>query len=338
MRKSGKRLLVEKMGKIIHWVHAFKVNQMVLMGNINLSPATINFLLQEGIDTVFMSMRGKYRGRLTSQFGKNIDLRRAQFQKMEDKQFKLEQAGKYITGKLNNCRTLLRSLNRQLKSEKVINALHQIRVLSKKIPDCVSTKSLMGIEGKAAAVYFGCFAELIKVKEISFNGRNRRPPRDPVNVLLSLGYTLLANAVQTQVNIVGLDPYLGCLHEPEYGRPSLVLDIIEEFRPVLVDALVLAVINKKIIKNLDFYCPDENEPAAFDFAEEFPAKDDYPIILTHQGMKKFLVQFESKLNQKIFYEPRGKRFTYRDILLEQARLLVRCLEDEEEYQSYVMKG
>jgi len=103
-------------------------------------------------------------------------------------------------------------------------------------------------------------------------GRNRRPPRDPVNVLLSLGYTLLANAVHTQVNVAGLDPYAGCLHSVEYGRPSLVLDLMEEFRPVLVDGLTLSLFNKRIIRSTDFYRPEDREPAAFDFAETEPGR------------------------------------------------------------------
>lgn len=126
------------------------------------------------------------------------------------------------------------------------------------------------MEGAGAAAYFGCFGHLLRAPEITFSGRNRRPPRDPVNVLLSLGYTLLANVIQTQVHLAGLDPYLGSLHGVAYGRPSLVLDLMEEFRPT------------------DFYCPREQEPAAFDFAEAEPRREEYPILLAHTGMKKFI--------------------------------------------------
>jgi CRISP-associated protein Cas1 len=195
----------------------------------------------------------------------------------------------------------------------------------------------MGVEGSSAAVYFGVLNHLLRVPDITFEGRNRRPPRDPVNVLLSLGYTLLANAIQTQVHVTGLDPYLGCLHSVEYGRPSLVLDLMEEFRPVLVDALVIALINRRIIRATDFYRPEEREPAAFDFAETETARADYPILLTHEGMRKFVTQFETRLNQKVLYLPREQQLTYRDILLEQVRLLVRSLGGEQQYEPFLMR-
>jgi CRISPR-associated protein Cas1 len=200
-----------------------------------------------------------------------------------------------------------------------------------------STDAIMGLEGKSAAVYFGCFGKMIRNPDFSFTGRNRRPPKDPVNVLLSLGYTLLGNAVQTQIDIAGLDPFLGVLHRPEYGRPSLTLDLMEEFRPVLVDSTVLNMINKKIIRPSDFYKPEDHEPAAFDFAETRPIRENLPIILTHQGMKKFIVQFEDAMNRKTMYLPTGKRLSYREICLEQVRLLVRHLKGEAEYVPYSVR-
>jgi CRISPR-associated protein Cas1 len=231
----------------------------------------------------------------------------------------------------------LRSQNRELKHESVIAAVHRLRLLARQTDHAESVEGLMGTEGTAAAAHFGCFRHLIRPDDITFDGRNRRPPKDPVNVLLSLGYTLLANAIQTQVHIVGLDPYLGCLHGVEYGRPSLVLDLMEEFRPVIVDALVLKVINKRIVKLTDFYRPEDQEPAAFDFAEEEPAKEGYPILLRHEGMKKFIGQFEDRLNQQVLYVPRGRRLTYRGVFLEQARLFARSLSGEDDYVPFTMR-
>jgi len=335
--KEGKRLLVQKQGRVIQWVHAFKLDQIVLMGNVSISPAALSFLLDEGIDTVFLSYHGKYRGRLVSQFGKNVELRRLQFRRLDDPEFRLKCAKSYVKGKLNNCRILLRSQNRELKNESVTSAVHRLRLLAGHTDLATSVESLMGTEGTAAAAHFGCFRHLIRADGITFDGRNRRPPRDPVNVLLSLGYTLLGNAVQTQVHIVGLDPSLGCLHGVEYGRPSLVLDLMEEFRPVIVDSLVLKAINKRIIKVTDFYRPEDREPAAFDFAEEELRKEGYPILLRHEGMKKFIAQIEERLNQQVLYIPRGQRLTYRRILLEQVRLFARCLDGEEEYVAFTAR-
>jgi CRISPR-associated protein Cas1 len=335
--KRGNRLVVEKLGKTMQWVHALKVEQVVLMGAVSLSPGAIAFLLQEGIDTVFLSIYGKYRGRLISQFGKNIELRRLQFQRLADPEFRLRTARLYVQGKIDNCRVLLRRQNQEPQHDAVTGVVHRLRRLGRDTSACNTVDSLMGVEGAAAAAYFGVFPHLLKVPDITFAGRNRRPPRDPVNVLLSLGYTLLANAIQTQVHIAGLDPYLGCLHSVEYGRPSLVLDLMEEFRPVLVDALVLSLINKRTIRTQDFFRPEDREPAAFDFAEPEVIKENYPILLTHQGMKKFITAFEGRLRQKVLYLPRGQRLGYRDICLEQVRLWVRHLQGEEPYAPHLMR-
>jgi CRISPR-associated protein Cas1 len=284
-----------------------------------------------------MSMHGKYKGRLISGFGKNIELRRLQFEKMACQDTILSLSKAYVYGKLTNCRVLLRRYNNSLQSKSITEALHQLRYMTRKALDSDSVPTVMGLEGKSGAVYFGVFGQLLKGSDFTFDGRNRRPPRDPVNVLLSLGYTLLENVIQTQINITGLDPYLGCLHSVEYGRASLVLDLMEEFRPVLVDSLVLHVVNKKIIQQRDFYRPEEHEPAAFDFAETEPAKGELPIILTHTGLKKFISQFEARLNQEVFYEPKSTRLQYRAVCLEQARNLVRHLKGEEQYASFLMR-
>lgn len=337
MVKRGNRLVVEKLGTVIHWVHAFKLRQVVILGNVNLSPGALAFLMQEGIDTVFMSLYGKYRGRLISEFSKNIDLRRAQFRRFEDPSFRLEAAKRFVRGKLENCRVLLRRYNQKLNGEELVRGVHRLRWSLLRLDEAGSVEEVMGLEGAGAAAYFGCFGRLLIPDTFVFENRNRRPPRDPVNVLLSFGYTLLANAIQTQVHVAGLDPYLGCLHGVEYGRPSLVLDLMEEFRPVLVDAVVLQAVNKKILRPTDFYRPEEREPAAYTFAETEPLRDGAPIVLTHQGVKKFIAQFEARLNRKVIYLPTGKRISYRDVCLEQVRMFARSLTGEGEYEPYTFR-
>jgi CRISP-associated protein Cas1 len=337
LTKRGNRLVVEKQGRPIHWSHAFKVEQVILMGNVSLSPAAIAFLLQEGIDTVFLSYYGKYRGRLVAHLGKNIDLRRRQFARLSDPAFRLQQARAYVQGKIYNCRVLLRRQNREIGSEAVAQAIHQLRRLGQKADQADTVDSLMGLEGSAAAAYFGCFPHLLRAADLPFEGRSRRPPKDPVNVLLSLGYTLLANALHTQVQVAGLDPYLGALHSPDYGRPSLVLDLMEEFRPVLVDALVFQLVNKRIIRPTDFFRPEDREPAAFDFAEPEPHREGYPILLGHEGLKKFVTFFERRLNQKVYYFPQSERLTYRGVLLAQVRRFIRVLADDSLYQPFLLR-
>jgi len=337
LTKQGNRIVVEKARRPIQWVHGFKIEQVVLMGSVTISPGAMAYLLEQGIDTVFLSIYGKYRGRLISQFGKNIDLRRLQFQKLADSGFRLVTARSCVRAKILNCRVLLRRYNQEIQHQAVTDAVHKLRRLARQADSCETVESLMGIEGAGAATYFGTLKHLIRVPDIPFDGRNRRPPKDPINVLLSLGYTLLANTIQTRVNIAGLDPYAGCLHAMEYGRPSLVLDLMEEFRPILVDSLVLTLINKHIIRASDFYRPEDREPAAFDFAEEEPFREDYPILLTHGGMRKFITHYENRLNQKVLYMPRGQRLSYRDICLEQVRNWVRSLRGEEMYSPFITR-
>jgi len=332
--KRGNRLVVEKMGEIIQEIHAFKVEQVVLMGNIQISAPTIAFLLQEGIDTVFLSLHGKYRGRLVAKFGKNIVLRKAQFDRMGDPVFALNLARKYVEGKLSNQRVLLRRHNQELRDEVITEAIHNLRLMLERVNSADSFDVLRGIEGKGTAAFFRGFRKAILVEDMPFKDRTRRPPRDPVNVLLSFGYTLLANTVQTAVDIVGFDPFMGCLHAVDYGRPSLVLDLMGEFRPVLIESLVLRVVNRGVIRSKDFFKQEDVEPPPPGVELEEPGKEDYPILLSHLGMKKFIAQYEARLRERIFHIPIEKKISFRDVVLEQARLLARHVRGEEDYEPF----
>jgi CRISP-associated protein Cas1 len=156
-------------------------------------------------------------------------------------------------------------------------------------------------------------------------------------VLLSFGYTLLANTVQSALDVVGFDPFMGCLHAVDYGRPSLVLDVMEEFRPILVDSLVLRVVNRRVITPRDFFKQEDVEPPAPGVELESPGKEDYPILLSHVGMKKFITQYEARAREKTFYLPQEKRLEFRDVVLEQARLLARHVRGEGAYEPYTMR-
>ncbi|MHC1588000.1 MAG: CRISPR-associated endonuclease Cas1 [Candidatus Syntropharchaeia archaeon] len=337
LRKKGNRLVVEKKGEVVSWVHAHKIEQVVLLGNIFVSPSAVNYLLKHGIDTVFLSFSGKYQGRLVAQFGKNVLLRQAQFNRLSDPAVQLELAQSYVFGKLQNSRTLLRRHNQDLQLPQITEALHAMRRLIERVKTTKDLDTLRGIEGKGTAIYFQGFRHAIKAPDMSFGTRSRRPPRDAVNVLLSFGYTLLANTIQTAAAMVGFDPYLGCLHSIDYGRPSMVLDLMEEFRPVLVDSLVLRVVNKRIITPRDFfYQEDAQVPPEGEELEELD-RSDYPILLSHQGMKKFITHYETRLNERALYPLRGQILTYRQICIEQARLLARHLKGEDTYKPFLMR-
>lgn len=330
--KEGGRLLIKKEGVVSKTVHLFKLDQVVVFGNIFLSPAVIRYLLKEGIDTAFMTRKGKYLGRLQSAIGKNIILRREQFRKMEDPEFCLKTAKSIVRGKLGNLRMILLRLNRTRENIELDNQILSLRNLISKIDEVDHLDSLRGYEGRGTALYFEGFSKGFLTEVLEFKGRVRRPPTDPINALLSLGYTLLLNQVIASVNLVGLDPYFGTLHSIDYGRPSLALDLMEEWRPILIDTLVLSVFNLKSLTPSDF------EEGSFSEEEIDGGRDSQnfesdvkkvPIILTESGFRKFIVQYERKMSEKVQYHLTKDQLTYRDCILEQVRHFARYLKGEE---------
>ena len=178
---------------------------------------------------------------------------------------------------------------------------------------------LLGYEGSGSAYYFGVFEKLLK-QELGFRKRVRRPPTDPVNAMLSLGYVLLANQVASAVNVTGLDPYVGFLHGAKYGKPALALDLMEEFRPLVVDSVVLSLVNTKAIK-------------AKDFTETLGA-----YRLTDGGRKVFYQKFEERLNTTIQHPTFDYKVTYRKAIEVQTRLLGKWLVGEvEQYIPFVVR-
>jgi len=180
-------------------------------------------------------------------------------------------------------------------------------------------KTLLGYEGNIANIYFSAFDYLVN-GTIKFEKRTRRPPKNEFNALLSFGYTILLNLVRTAVNIVGLDPYFGCYHSEEYGRPSMVLDLMEEFRPVAIDYLVINTLNKNIISKNDFIIDEENE--------------ELPVSLSIYGRKKYISLIEKRFNSYFWYEPKKRKMLLKDIVRYQAYLFAKAIIEDLEYVGY----
>ncbi len=345
LSKEGGRLVIKKEGSVSQTVHLFKLDQIVLFGNIFLTPAVIRYLLKEGIDTAFMTRRGKYLGRLQSALGKNIVLRREQFRKMEDPAFCLRTAKSIVKGKLSNLRAVLMRLNRTRENIELDDQILSLRNLMSKIDEADNIESLRGYEGRGTAIYFEGFSKGFLTDDFEFPGRARRPPTDPVNALLSLGYTLLLNQVIASVNLVGFDPYFGSLHSMDYGRPSLALDLMEEWRPTIVDTLVLSVLNLKVLSPSDFeerpWIEEEVDGGSVDVegdSSERPREKKVSVILTDNGFRKFITQYERKISQKVQYHLTGDQLSYRDCVREQVRHFARYLRGEEdEYKPMPLK-
>lgn len=344
--REGERLLIKKGATVLHALHMFKLDQLVLCGNVTLTPPAMFYLLTEGVDTVFMTLAGRYRGRLQPPHSKNITLRCEQFRQLSDPQVALRVAQKIVGGKIANLRTSLLRLNRSREGLDLDDQILSLKNLAEKSGEATDLDSLRGLEGRSAVVYFQGFGRGFLAEGVTFAKRVRRPPTDPVNALLSLGYTLLFNSVMAAVSMVGFDPYLGALHSVEYGRPSLPLDLMEEWRPVIVDALVLSVFNTRVITLQDFIVrPLDREQLEADADgqeddwDEGPAEGEerarpaLPVRLTDAGFKKYLAQFERKMADKVRYHLTGQQLSYRDCIREQVRHFARVMRGEDaEYQ------
>ncbi|MBM3274463.1 MAG: CRISPR-associated endonuclease Cas1, partial [Candidatus Sericytochromatia bacterium] len=315
-------------------------DQVVLLGHVQVTSAAMRALLSRGVDLSLLTAGGAYLGRLSRGASRNIDLRRIQFRQLDDDEVCLDLAKRFVRGKLCNMRTHLGRQQRHRPDDTCARSLVTIRVCLERLGDAASVETVMGLEGRASAAYFEAFGKLLRAQGMVFVRRMRRPPPDPVNILLSFGYTLLATVMQGYCELAGLDPFLGGLHRPEYGRPSLALDLIEEFRPLLVDMPVVRAVNTLAITPADFVALA---------AEESPIEDEWEreenegeggeparrrIVFTPMGVKKWLTAFERRLSETVVYPPTGTRITYRQVMREQVYRLARHLRGEGEYEPF----
>ncbi|HOH98259.1 MAG TPA: CRISPR-associated endonuclease Cas1 [Candidatus Cloacimonadota bacterium] len=331
--KKGDRLYVYKGAMLQKWFHTKDISSLILVGNITLSSQTLTYLLKHRIDTVFLTYYGRYKGRLISEFGKNIALRISQFTYLAELPNREELAALYIIGKLCNMQKHLAMRKKKNAHPALADAiLKNSAILERLQSGSMDLAVLRGFEGIASKNYFAAFPYLIFQSQFPFTGRNRRPPKDEVNSLLSLGYTFLMNQVMSAANICGLDPYYGALHDLCYGRQSLVLDIMEEFRP-LVDNLIITLINRKEIRPEHFRYnlipDDECEPEDLDQDSRL-----LPVSLTQDGMKILITAFSRMVNSKFrCTSPQGE-WLLKDIFVNQIRKLIRHFDRKSTYESF----
>ncbi len=287
------------------------VSEVVLFGNVGLTTPAIDCLLTEDIQVVFLSSSGEFRGRLSGALSPHVPLRRAQYRRLDQPEFVLEMAKGFVRAKLEHQRAMLLRRLREQEDEIISAAAEQLKTALVSVDHKTALTSLRGLEGAATAAYFGAFRRLFG-PEWRFEGRKRRPPPDPVNALLSLGYTLMAELCAGAVQTAGLDPYAGFLHEYVYNRPALALDLLEEFRPV-VDGIVLWACRSGQVGPEDFT----------------PGPPERPVILGEDGLKRFLRAFEQRMEQTFTHPLSGLRLPLRQCLVEQARQAAACIEKGE---------
>lgn len=292
-----------------------QVSQVCLLGSVQLTAAAAQELCRREIDVCLMSYGGYHYGSLSGFSGMGVQLRLAQFERAREEQSRLSVVRPIIAGKILNGRTLLRRNVREAEREAMESTLRTLKQRALDAEQAESEAQLLGLEGDAARLYFGALAGLFRPRsgpqtEFDFRGRNRRPPRDPVNALLSFAYALLLKDVRIALTSVGFDPMVGFFHRPRAGRPALALDLMEEFRPLIADSVVLSVINTE-------------EVTADDFVRAAGA-----VALQDRGRKAFLAAYERRMAQEVTHPRYGYTISYRRVLAVQARLLARTVQGE----------
>lgn len=326
--RSG-ALHVERRGAVVQAVRVHELDLVQLYGAADLSAGARNLLLREGIDVVFLTASGRLRGRLVSSEGRQGALRLAQYRLVADPTRRLALARSIVAGKIANQRALWVARKRRLRSEAIADALALTRELAARVDDAPDLEVLRGLEGLVARHYFGTFGQMISHPDLTFQGRTRRPPRDPVNACLSFAYTLLLSRVESAVRAVGLDPYLGALHKANRGAPALALDLVEELRPV-ADNVVLTLVNRRQLGPDDFRCPTE---------EEVGEHAEGAVYLDKVGRTILVRALERRLREPATHPVTGQRWPLVRLLQEQARQVARlCLGEADAYLPLAFGG
>ncbi len=294
------RIVVSKEEEKLQEARLIDVSQICLYGNVQATSQLMRTAFQEDIPVCWFSYGGWFQGIATGLPSKNVDLRRRQ--SMLPPEECLSVAKEMVKGKIRNSRTfLMRNSRCEVKDE-----TSQLRHLVNKVDSAENFGSLLGMEGAAARTYFGAFAKMFNTEALGtfeFNGRNRRPPKDPVNCILSYCYSLLTKDITAATMGVGLDPYLGVFHQPRFGRPALALDLAEEFRPIVADSVVLNLINNGEINPKHFIQRAGG------------------VAFTDDGRKAVLSSYERRIESEIKHPVYEYRITYRRAFELQSRVL-----------------
>lgn len=319
LRKTGDRIIVEKDDQVLLEVPCHKVDTVLIFGAVQVTIQALSELLEHEIELALFTRHGRLKGQLTPIKSKNIVLRMTQFERARDSAFALQTARAMVEAKIGNARTVLRRFaynhpERKAALDAEIRRLDAHLAGIDRVPDLASLNGLEGIAGRA---YFAGLAQMV-LADLPFPGRRRRPAPDPINALLSFGYTLVGNELHSLLDGMGFDPYLGFLHQIDYGRPSLALDLLEEFRHPLVDRLTLTLINKGILKEADF---------ALD-----PTSGS--MYLTPEAMKVYFRHFERWMLEERIDSPDGQKLGFRRVFQLQAHRLAEAIKNGAVYQPF----
>jgi CRISP-associated protein Cas1 len=313
-RRSG-QILVTKNRDILQNIPETHVKQLILFGNVNLTTPVIAFCLDRKIEVVFLTQGGKFQGRLNGEGGKSAQLRRKQYEQALNKQFCLTQARVIVSGKLQNMIAFARRQERSAKDE-----IYSLKRALASTERASSIETLLGIEGSASATYFRMLSCWIP-QGWTFGGRTSHPPKDAVNALLSLGYTLIYNRVVSNLNLIGLDPYQGFYHTVRHGHAALASDLMENFRPVICDSLIMKLIRRNQIK------------------PEQVIKEQGEFRMDKEASKVFFLEFDNKMNSRRNSSDDGDlNLSYTEIIKRQCYQFARVIAGEDPiYRPFTIK-
>jgi CRISPR-associated protein Cas1 len=306
--QRGDELIVSVKGEDARKIPGQQVRAIYCYGAVQMTAQAVSTCLELGIDVSYFSPAGRFLGMLGGLPASGVDARRGQYRLFELPNVRLQLAREVIRAKIHNQRVML--MRNGEAPDRVLNMMSSFRDATESARDLTM---LMGIEGSAAALYFEQFESMLKQRDdwkFDWRGRNRRPPRDPVNALLSLGYSMLAKELTGVCYSVGLDPFLGFMHQPRYGRPALALDLMEEFRPLIADSVAISLINRGELGPEDFLSSANG------------------TFLTDKGRRPFWEAWFRRLDAEVSHPEFSYKMAYRRMLEVQARQLWRFVRGE----------
>lgn len=315
VRKKGGRITVNKNTQTLMEFPVSNIQGIALMGNVQITTQALHFLLKQGVDISHYTYGGQYLGQTAAESSKNIFLRFSQYELYNNEDKRIAFARTIVANKIANQLELISS-HRWEDYPQWKDDASQISKIKEKICAAETANELLGIEGMCSNIYFRAFGHMFHC-DFEFHGRNRRPPKDPINVIISLGYTFLTKEICSALEAESFEPYLGFLHGIRYGRKSLALDIIEEFRQPVIDRMTLKLFNKRMLSKYDFDMEEDR------------------VILNTDGFRKFCSEYEKWMNG------RGENEDvpgFRSMIRRQVGCLKQCIQNGADYTPFRAGG
>ena len=313
IQKRGERLIVTKNRECLLEIPIIYIENISIIGNVQMTTQALYMLIKKGIDISYFSLSGKYLGHTAAEASKNIFLRFEQYGYYLDADKRLNMAKIIVKNKILNQIAMI-------KGHRWTHSYYEWRKDIAKMEKCLSqleekqtANEVLGVEGICSNIYFSSFGHMLK-GDFAFDGRNRRPPRDPVNVMISLAYTFLTKEVANALDAESFESYLGFLHGIRYGRKSLALDIVEEFRQPAVDRFIILLFNKRMLGKYDFEFTENNK-----------------VILQEDGFRKFCMEYEKWMNGE---NSASGGESYRTIIHSQVAKLKKAIIQNDCYEPY----